>query len=248
MNNRKEKAMPVAGIHQILKAVPVAVIALAAGCGSPGDEPEATEMTESVDVDPYESVPSEDPPRLDDAPAAQDGVRIPASPDGEITGSVEDSIYAEAGIEAASGSAVSGSLRLHQQGDSTRITGKLHGLEPGQHGLHVHEIGDCSAPDAGSAKGHFAPDNDAHGAPDSPENRHHVGDLGNIVANEEGTAVVNKTDTEMTLETGKYTVIGRAVIVHAQADDLRSQPSGAAGARVGCGVIEPDVAAAYKGA
>ena len=127
-----------------------------------------------------------------------------------------------------------GVIRFSQKGDGVEITGEITGLTPGKHGFHVHEYGDCSAPDASSAGGHFNPTNMPHGAPDDP--RHHVGDLGNIEANEAGKATVRMTAKGMRL-TGPNGIIGHALIVHAKADDLKSQPSGDAGDRVACAVI-----------
>ena len=107
-------------------------------------------------------------------------------------------------------------------------------LTAGRHGFHIHEYGDCSAVDATSAGGHFNPQNKPHGAPDSAER--HVGDLGNIEANQACLAVTDFVDPRLSLE-GPQAIIGRSVIVHAKADDLKSQPTGAAGARLACGVI-----------
>ena len=160
---------------------------------------------------------------------------------------VEEQLYAVATIGPASGSSVSGEVRFHQDGETVRITGTVQGLAPGEHGLHIHTVGDCSAPDASSAGGHFDPEEDSHGSPDEPIGRHHLGDLGNITADASGAAKVNKEDAEMSLETGENSILDRAVVVHADADDFVSQPSGAAGARIGCGVIELDVGPAYEG-
>lgn len=114
------------------------------------------------------------------------------------------------------------------------------GLPPGEaRGFHIHEIGDCSAPDASSAGGHFNPGGHDHGAPD--HHASHAGDLGNVTADEHGRAVGT-----LTVKPDKFTVagqadnniIGRSVIVHVATDDLVSQPTGNAGARAACGVIE----------
>lgn len=121
------------------------------------------------------------------------------------------------------------------------ISGTVRGVEPGPHGFHVHEVGDCSAPDASSAGGHFAPDGDPHGSPDSINEKHHVGDLGNIVANDDGVADIDISDAEMTLDAGPKSVLGRSVIVHAGEDDFVSQPSGDAGPRIACGIIHQEI-------
>jgi superoxide dismutase, Cu-Zn family len=115
------------------------------------------------------------------------------------------------------------------------ITADMEGLTPGKHGFHIHEFGDCSAPDAMSAGAHFNPTHMKHGGPDYAER--HVGDLGNIVANQNGYAHYERVDTIIQLN-GPDTIVGRSLIVHASADDFTSQPAGNAGARISCGIIE----------
>lgn len=114
------------------------------------------------------------------------------------------------------------------------IEAEVTGLTPGEHGFHIHEFGDCSALDATSAGGHFNPFGEKHGAPDSLHR--HVGDLGNLIADENGIAKYQRLDTLITLS-GPNSIIGRAVIVHENPDDFVSQPTGNAGGRVACGVI-----------
>jgi Cu-Zn family superoxide dismutase len=116
-----------------------------------------------------------------------------------------------------------------------RVVADISGLKPGKHGLHIHEKGDCSAPDATSAGGHFNPEKKNHGAPDAAE--HHLGDLGNIEAAAKGKAHLDRTVDFLTIAVDPNTIEGKAVIVHAQEDDLHSQPVGNAGARLACGVI-----------
>lgn len=211
---------------------------LAAGCGG--------EPTEITDVNPVEST-GDDEPEMDDSRADAAGtepaIGEESAADDMIT-RPDKTLFAEAEIASASDSDVGGTIRFNQDGELLRIEGQLVGLSPGRHGLHIHTEGDCSAPDASSAGGHFAPDDDPHGSPREPDERHHVGDLGNFVADENGVAEVSKTDLEMTLAPAEDTIAGRAVIIHAEADDLASQPSGDAGARVGCGVVQivPDPA------
>ncbi|TRW48263.1 superoxide dismutase family protein [Aliidiomarina halalkaliphila] len=115
------------------------------------------------------------------------------------------------------------------------VLAHVEGLEPGGvHGFHVHEYGDCSAPDGTSAGGHFNPHGRDHGGPDSSER--HAGDLGNLQADDAGMAHLEMIDTKLELS-GPNSILGKSVIVHAQADDLESQPTGDAGARILCGVI-----------
>jgi Cu-Zn family superoxide dismutase len=113
----------------------------------------------------------------------------------------------------------------------------LTGLAPGTHGMHIHEFGDCSAPDAASAGKHFNPHDALHGAPSEKAGRRHAGDLGNVTADASGSVRVVLQDS--LLESAPdLKVVGRAVIVHAGEDDLVSQPGGASGEPVACGVIE----------
>jgi Cu-Zn family superoxide dismutase len=137
-------------------------------------------------------------------------------------------------LHPTEGSSVHGVIKFTWTDDGVKVTGEISGLSPGLHGFHIHEYGDCSAPDGTSAGGHFNPAGVEHGGPDSP--KHHAGDLGNVEADEEGHAAVDVTSTMIELE-GDNSILGRGLIVHAGQDDLKSQPTGNAGGRVACGVI-----------
>lgn len=141
-------------------------------------------------------------------------------------------------LAPASASLVSGKLSLMPMGSGVHVTGEIGGLAPGStHAIHIHEKGDCSAVDATSAGGHFNPAAHAHGR--VGHGQHHGGDMDNITANAEGVAVVNVHAEGVVLGGGAANdVVGRAVIVHAAADDYTTQPTGNAGARVACGVIK----------
>ncbi len=141
-------------------------------------------------------------------------------------------------LQPTQGNNVLGTLTFTSINDAVRVEGEITGLPPGSHGFHVHEFGDCSAPDASSAGGHYNPTGQPHGAPD--DSLRHVGDLGNIEAGQDSTASVNIVDSILTLS-GPNSIVGKAVVVHADADDLESQPSGNAGARLACGVIETEM-------
>lgn len=143
---------------------------------------------------------------------------------------------ATAVMESKSGSSAAGVVSFQEQRDGrVMVQAHLTGLTPNStHGFHVHEVGDCSAPDGSSAGGHFNPEKATHGGPS--DHARHAGDLGNIVADAAGVATLAWTDRHFKLS-GKNSVVGRAVIVHAQADDLKTQPTGNAGARIACGVI-----------
>eukprot|EP00164_Ancoracysta_twista_P005477 GFYU01007512.1.p2 GENE.GFYU01007512.1~~GFYU01007512.1.p2 ORF type:complete len:192 (+),score=49.57 GFYU01007512.1:77-652(+) len=138
------------------------------------------------------------------------------------------------------GSGVSGVVRLSQgSGGQTKIEGKITGLAPGKHGFHIHEYGDLTE-GCKTAGGHYNPQKKDHGGPFS-KNRH-VGDLGNVVADKTGLALISHTDKHVQLA-GDTSVIGRSLVVHADEDDLGkgghadSKTTGHAGARVACGVI-----------
>jgi len=150
---------------------------------------------------------------------------------------IEESSYminAVCVLHPTEGSNVRGIIKFEKTDDGLKIIADVTGLTPGKHGFHIHEFGDCSRLDGKSAGGHFNPDGKKHGAPNSEER--HVGDLGNLLANEEGKAHYEMIDSYISFS-GPHSIIGRAIIVHEGEDDLTSQPTGAAGARVACGVI-----------
>lgn len=144
---------------------------------------------------------------------------------------------AEAALAPASASIVSGRLVLTAEPGGVRISGTLGGLRPLQPAaFHVHERGDCSAMDASSAGGHFNPLGQAHGR--SGAGAHHLGDMDNLQADARGRSVVDVLLPGVVLGGGAGNdVLGRAIVVHGQADDYHSQPAGNAGARVACGVV-----------
>jgi superoxide dismutase, Cu-Zn family len=143
---------------------------------------------------------------------------------------------AHAALQAREGGSVEGAVTFREENGSVTIIAHLEGAPPGLHGFHIHEVGDCSAADFTSAGGHFNPTGVEHGAPDAEV--HHAGDLGNIEVGENGSAHFEATSTMLTVSDGPNSVVGRAVILHEGQDDLASQPTGAAGARLACGVIE----------
>jgi Cu-Zn family superoxide dismutase len=137
-------------------------------------------------------------------------------------------------LSSASGSNVKGTVTFTKVAGGVKVVAHVTGLTPGDHGFHIHQFGDCSAPDATSAGGHFNPHNTPHGAPDAEAR--HAGDFGNLTANADGHAHYERLDTLIKL-TGPESIIGHGLIVHADPDDLKSQPTGNAGGRVACGVI-----------
>lgn len=145
----------------------------------------------------------------------------------------QDKLTAVAKLEAKSGSQVTGTVTFTKIGDEVKVVADIQNLKPGKHGFHIHDKGDCSAPDASSAGGHFNPTHQHHGGPDSAE--HHAGDLGNIVADASGKAHLEwKGKLDLS---GPNSIIGRSVVVHEKEDDLKTDPAGNSGARIGCGVI-----------
>lgn len=141
-------------------------------------------------------------------------------------------------LRPTAGNDTTGELTFTAENGAIHIGGEVRGLAAGSvHGFHVHEKGDCSAPDATSAGGHFSPSGNDHGRVGQGE--HHAGDTDNITANAEGVATVDTRLQGATLGDGSATdIAGKAVIVHADPDDYVSQPTGNAGARLACGVIE----------
>jgi Cu-Zn family superoxide dismutase len=150
------------------------------------------------------------------------------------TPATSSSLAAVAVLFPTEGNHVQGVIRFARVPTGVRVTGLVSGLKPGRHGFHVHEFGDTTSRDGTAAGGHFNPGNKAHGAPD--DGARHVGDLGNITADAEGNAAINFVDATLSLD-GPNSIIGRSIVVHADPDDMTTQPTGNAGARVAVGVI-----------
>ena len=141
---------------------------------------------------------------------------------------------ASATLAPTAGNAAAGTVTFTQKGDKVTVTAKVSGLAPGGHGFHIHEKGDCSAPDAMSAAGHFNPGGKPHGAPDA---EHHAGDMPMLQADASGNATLTADLAGVSIGGGASDIVGKAVIVHKDADDYKTQPTGNSGARVACGVI-----------
>lgn len=142
--------------------------------------------------------------------------------------------HAIAMLQPARDGKVEGTIHFHKRPAGMHVQGRITGLAPGAHGFHVHEYGDCSAPDLTSAGAHFNPLGRPHGP--RTDRRRHVGDLGNVEAGADGSVSLDYTDDQLRFD-GMRGILGRGVVVHAKADDLKSQPSGDAGGRLACGVI-----------
>ena len=145
---------------------------------------------------------------------------------------------ATAGLDPTKGNKTRGEATFEQRGDKVHVVIYVEGLKPEQeHGLHIHEVGDCSSGDGMSAKGHFNPFGKPHGKPGTPER--HAGDLPALKAAKNGRAKVDVEVDGISVTPGTSSIVGKAVIVHADPDDYKTQPTGNAGARLACGVIRP---------
>jgi Cu-Zn family superoxide dismutase len=153
---------------------------------------------------------------------------------------------ARAELSPTEGNEARGTVTFVDDGEALVLDVTMTGLTPGPHGIHVHEFGDCSAPDASSAGEHLNPRNAPHGGPMSSRDERHPGDLGNIIADDEGNVRIKLRDTVLGSEPD-FAYVGHALLVHASADDLSSQPSGNSGDPVSCGVIEAAPAEADDG-
>jgi Cu-Zn family superoxide dismutase len=145
---------------------------------------------------------------------------------------------AVADVKNTSGQSV-GTARFTQAGNVVRILLEVKGLPPGPHAVHVHAVGKCDPPDFNSAGPHFNPGGKQHGAL-NPQGAH-AGDLPNITVASDGTGRMETTTEQLSLASGTTSVFdadGSALVVHANRDDFKTDPTGNAGARIACGVLE----------
>jgi Cu-Zn family superoxide dismutase len=208
-----------------LRTLSLLIPLLLIGCDKPNDPVEPVAGSAPTTVPATAPEPATPPPMSTSAPttAAASG--------------------AQAVLMPTQGNSAGGELTLTPEAGGVHLTGRLTGLVAGgTHAFHIHETGDCSAPTADSAGPHFNPGGEPHGNRDA--GAHHAGDMPNVVADATGTAQVDVLLDDVELGTsGPRDVLGRALIVHAQADDYSTQPSGNAGARIACGVIGRTTAA-----
>jgi len=154
----------------------------------------------------------------------------------EMVEVVEEALVAVAVLQPRADTQVAGKVTFTQTADGVMVVADVSGVAPGLHGIHLHEKGDCSAEDFTSTGGHFNPTGDPHGGPDDAIR--HAGDFGNVSVGADGSGHLELLTDMLTVEPGaETTVIGRAVILHEGEDDLESQPTGAAGARLACGTV-----------
>ena len=143
---------------------------------------------------------------------------------------------ATATLAPTTGQTAQGTVRFVQLADgSVEVSVELTGVPPGVHGFHVHDKGDCGD-NGNAAGGHFNPSATAHGAPETDP--HHAGYFGNVTADANGVVSTRFTTRSVTVEAGPSSAVGHAVILHANPDDLTTQPTGNAGGRIACGVVQ----------
>lgn len=139
-------------------------------------------------------------------------------------------------FQPKSGSALSGSGTLTETSEGVKVSLSLENVPPGEHGAHVHANGDCSAPDGSSAGDHFNPASHPHALPESSPR--HLGDLGNVSIDADGKGTIDIVAPGANLKEGDpSSFLGKAIIIHEKQDD-GGQPTGNAGGRIGCAVIE----------
>ncbi len=205
-------------IHTTLFAA-IAALGLTA-CNKPADTtPEATPAAEATAAQPTAEANPEAPPAM--------------------TSEAHADHTASAELAATQGNDVKGNVTFSVVDGKVHVKGQVSGLKPNsEHGFHIHEKGDCSAPDGASAGGHFNPGKEDHGSVATAP--HHGGDMPNIKADAQGNAVVDApVSTNVNIGKGDdFDIIGRGLIVHADADDYKTQPTGNAGARLACAVIK----------
>jgi Cu-Zn family superoxide dismutase len=199
------------------------ILALWVGCGGSATPPETPPEPPPAPAPEAPAAPGEaaPPAAAESAPAAE------AKPEG---GPIEIP------IEARSDSSLTGTATFTEEGDGVKVVLKVGNAPPGLKGAHIHEKGDCSAKDGTSAGDHFNPDGHKHARP--PDEPRHLGDLGNIGITPEGVGALEIVVKGANLKPGDpKSFLDRSVIIHAKKDD-GGQPTGNAGARIGCGVIK----------
>jgi Cu-Zn family superoxide dismutase len=197
--------------------LPSLLVALACGSSQQSGEPAASPEA------PAPEATAEAP--AGDAPSAE------AAPTGSGTAR-----QINVALQAKSGSSLSGNATLTETAEGVKVELTIEHAPPGEHGAHVHEKGDCSAPDGSSAGGHFNPSAHPHALPTSDPR--HLGDLGNIEVGADGAGTIEIVAPGANLKDGDpNSFVGKAIIVHEKKDD-GGQPTGNAGGRIGCGEVK----------
>jgi len=155
------------------------------------------------------------------------------------TSLIPDGPRAVAKLESAKGNPAWGSVSFVEAGGVVVVRADVRGLRPSaEFGFHVHEKGDCSAADFTSAGGHFNPGGKPHSHVGTPDR--HAGDMRNLRSDGEGNATYSFETPLLTVKPGPNSVVGKAVVIHANPDDYTTQPAGNSGPRIACGLIRAD--------
>jgi superoxide dismutase, Cu-Zn family len=198
-------------------------LAVCIGCG--GSQPAAEEAPQPAAEPPAEPPPEAAPAETASAEPEKAPEAAPAAP-----------ATVEVTFQAKSGSKLAGKATLTETPEGVKVALALEGAKPGDHGAHVHEKGDCSAPDAASAGGHFNPATHPHALPASSPR--HLGDLGNITIGKDGKGTLEIVAPGANLKANDpNSFLGKSIIVHEKKDD-GGQPTGNAGGRIGCAEIK----------
>jgi Cu-Zn family superoxide dismutase len=165
------------------------------------------------------------------------GALVAGCQSGARPGATAEPLIATAALQPTKGNKALGEATFEQTGDKVHLIVNAQGLKPDQeHGFHIHEAGDCSSGDGMSAKGHYNPAGQPHGNPAS--GAHHAGDLPALKADKSGRARLEVELAGISLAPGPTSIVGRGLIIHADPDDYKTQPTGNSGARLACGVIK----------
>lgn len=232
-----------------LAALPFAMSAMLVACSGEQEQPSNPRLSDPTAPPTQEQTPTPTQPVPPDTQGAQGAQG--ALPTGEVLRNnntaqlqqqneqLNELPHATAVMRPTAGNEAMGLISFLESPNNiagARIVVQMSNLSPGPHGMHIHENGDCSAPDASSAGDHFNPHDMPHGGRTAPQR--HTGDLGNITANESGIVEIDIDDSTISFE-GEDSVLGKALVVHASGDDYMTQPSGNSGDPVACGVITP---------
>lgn len=158
-----------------------------------------------------------------------------AAPEPEVVVEEVAPLAAVAVLKPRADSEASGTITFTETDGGVEVIADIARVSPGLHGIHLHAVGDCSAEDFTSTGGHFNPTDAPHGGP--MDAVRHAGDFGNVEIGEDSAGRLKLVTDMLTVADGPNTVVGRAVILHEGEDDLESQPTGAAGSRLGCGIV-----------
>jgi len=159
-----------------------------------------------------------------------------APPAAEPSAAAAEPLQLVVELQPLNDSGTGGTATFTEREGQVALRIELSGAPAGEHAVHLHEIGDCSAPDGSSAGGHWNPTDAPHGR--WGHDGYHLGDVGNVVVGEDGTGSYELVSAVWSLGTGEPNdVLGKSIIVHAGVDDFVTQPTGGAGGRIACGVV-----------